>query len=469
MPEDFDRRTLLRWSSVLGATLAVPMLGTAAHADPAGAVGAAERRAVDLGARRVLARVRQPRFRPRSFPVTAFGAVADGSTDNTAAFRRAIEACHAHGGGHVTVPAGDYATGPIQLLSGVDLHTERGSTLLFDTDPAAYLPPVFSRWQGIELMNYSPLIYAFGQHDIAITGEGVLDGQADATHWWEWKPLGDADFPQLEAMANAGVPVAQRIGAPAFHFRPPFIQPYRCGNVLIEGVTVRNSPFWHLNPVLSQGVTVRGVTVESTGPNTDGCDPESCDGVVITDCSFNVGDDCIAIKSGRNTDGRRVNVPCQNVLIQNSQFANGHGGVTVGSEMTGGVRAVFARDLHMNSPNLQSGHRIKTNSVRGGFVTDIHLGRTTAGTIGGPMLLIDFNYGEGNVGTFPPTVSGIDLVDWTVDACKPAWQMTGYSTDPIGTVALTNVAVTSMSGTNSAQNISDFRLRNVTIAGQPIT
>jgi len=466
MPEKFDRRTLLRWSSALGGALVLPVVGgTAAwaHSD-----GAAERRAVDEGARRVLAQVRVPRFRPLYLPVTAFGAVGDGGTDCTAAFRRAITACHLAGGGHVVVPPGNYATGPIHLLSNVDLHLERGSTLLFSNDPSAYLPPVFTRWQGIELMNYSPLIYAFGQHDIAITGEGVLDGQADATHWLEWKPLGDADFPQLEAMANAGIPVPQRIAAPGLHFRPPFVQPYRCSNVLIEGITIRNTPFWHLNPVLCHGVTVRGVTVNSSGPNSDGCDPESCDGVVITDCSFNAGDDCIAIKSGRNTDGRRVNVPCQNVLIQRSSFANGHGGVTIGSEMTGGVRAVFARDLQMSSPNLQSGHRVKTNSVRGGFIRDIHLGRVTAGTIGGPMLLIDFNYGEGNTGTFPPVVTDIHLVDWTVAACKPAWQMTGYTTDPIGTVALTDVAVTTMTGTNSAVNISDLKLTDVTIAGQPI-
>ena len=121
----------------------------------------------------------------------------------------------------------------------------------------------------------------------------------------------------------------------------------------------------------------------------------------------------------------------------------------------------------MNSPDLQSGHRIKTNSVRGGFVSNVHLGRITAGTIGGPMLLIDFNYGEGNTGSFPPIVTDINLSDWTVAACKPAWQMAGYTTDPVGTVALTNVAVASMSGTNTALNVTDLRLTNVTIAGQP--
>jgi polygalacturonase len=231
-------------------------------------------------------------------------------------------------------------------------------------------------------------------------------------------------------------------------------------------VTVVNSPFWHLNPVLCTNVTVSGVTVDSSGPNTDGCDPESCDGVLIDQCTFNTGDDCIAIKSGRNTDGRRVNVPCQNLVIQNSQFANGHGGVTVGSEMTGGVRNVYARDLAMNSPILQSGHRLKTNSVRGGFIEHTFVERVTAGTIGGPVLLIDYNYGEGDTGAFPPTVTDINLADWTVQSCSPAWTIAGYATDPVGTVTLSDIAVTSMTGTNSARYVTDFSLTDVTIGGR---
>jgi hypothetical protein len=140
--------------------------------------------------------------------------------------------------------------------------------------------------------------------------------------------------------------------------------------------------------------------------------------------------------------------------------------VTIGSEMTGGVRNVFARGLPTNSPDLHSGHRIKANSVRGGFVENVHLGRVKAGTIGGPMLLVDYSYGEGGTGTYPPTVTRINLAGWTVQACKQGWQMAGYPEDPIGRVTLTDVAITSMSGTNVAQYITDFRLSGVTIAGQ---
>ena len=460
-PARLTRRQLLRATAIAAGAAAVsPVLaGTAIARDAASA---------DEGAARVLAMVRRPHFPKRRMEVTRFGAVGDGTTDCTRAFADAIAACHRAGGGRVAVPAGRYATGPIHLLSNVELHLEKGSTLAFSTDPAAY-PNVFSRWQGIELMNFSPLIYAYGQRNIAVTGDGVLDGQASTADWWSYKAFENKDFAALEAMANAGVPPERRVFGQGFHMPPPFFQPYRCENVLIEGVTLRNSPFWHLNPTLCRSVTVENVTVDSSGPNTDGCDPESCDGVVISGVHFNTGDDCIAIKSGRNTDGRRVNTPCQNILIQGCHFANGHGGVTIGSEMTGGVRNVYGRDLTMNSPILLSGHRIKTNSVRGGYVRNVHIERVSAGTIGGPALLIDYNYGEGDTGTFLPTVTDINLRDWTVASCAPGWQIAGYSNDPIGTVNLTNVAISAMTGTSTATDVTSFTLDNVTVAGKPVT
>jgi polygalacturonase len=247
---------------------------------------------------------------------------------------------------------------------------------LFSQDPNDYLPAVFTRWQGIELMNYSPFIYSYGQRNIAVTGAGTLNGQADANHWWNWKTLETPDFNALEAMADAGTPVSQRVFGSG-HFLPPqMIQPFASDTVLLEGVTLINSPFWHLNPNLCRNVTVDGLTISSSGPNTDGCDPESCDGVVVQNVTYDTGDDCMAIKAGRDTDGRRVNVPCQNVVIQNCDFADGHGGITIGSEMTGGVKNVYARDLTMNSANLQAGHRIKTNTLRGGYVLNTHVYRS---------------------------------------------------------------------------------------------
>jgi hypothetical protein len=452
MPEFTSRRDLLRLAAAAGGAVALTgAIGTSADAATREASCS---RDADQAADRIVRSIKRPRIPQRDFLITDYGSIA-----------AAIDAAAAKGGGRVVVPAGTWTTGPIRLASRIDLHLADGATLLFSTDPQDYLPTVYSRWQGIELMNYSPLIYAYGEHDVCVTGNGVLDGQASAANWWAWKKLGDADFAVFEPTVNAGLPVAQRDGT-KYHFRPTFIEPYDCERVLIEGVTLRNSPFWHLHPTLCRDVTIRDVTVNSTGPNTDGCDPESCDGVLIERVSFDVGDDCVAIKAGRNTDGRRVNVPCQNVVIQHSTFANGHGGITIGSEMTGGVREVYARDLTMTSTGLLAGHRLKTNSVRGGFIEGSHVFRVSATAIGGPLLLIDYNYGEGNTGSFPPAVTGIDLSDWTVATATQGWNIQGYPSDPVGVVSLRDVTVTGpLTTPNVATNVSDLQLTDVVIDG----
>jgi polygalacturonase len=473
MSHEIDRRTLLRLSA-LG--IAAPALAASPGSIAAASVTRTTRSSVrpartpaDEAADRIVASVRRPRFPRRHFRVTDFGAVGDGTTMNTAAFAAAIATCSGSGGGHVIVPAGTYLTGAIHLLSRVNLHVEDGATILFSQDPNDYLPVVFTRWQGIELMNYSPFIYSYGQRDIAVTGHGTLNGQADANHWWNWKPLETADFNTLETMADDNVPVSQRVFGTG-HFLPPqMIQPYLSDGVLLEGVTVINSPFWHLNPNLCKNVIVDGLTISSSGPNTDGCDPESCDGVVVRNVTYDTGDDCMAIKSGRDADGRRVNVPCQNIVVENCNFANGHGGITIGSEMTGGVQNVYARDLTMNSANLQSGHRIKTNTLRGGFVLNTNVYRVTAGTVGGPLLLIQGTY-NGQTGDFPPDVNDITLNDWTVDTSGAIWSIIGASaTDPIGTATLENIAITTSTAANSAQDISDLVVEDVTVGGVPVS
>jgi polygalacturonase len=475
MSHEIDRRSLLRLSAIAGAsTLAVPLLAGQASAATAGSRALTGRSGrtwlpADAAADRIVASVRRPWFPNRFFPVTRFGAVGDGVTDCTAAFKAAIAACSYRGGGHVIVPPGTFFSGAIHLLSNVDLHLESGSTVLFSQDPNAYLPVVFTRWQGIELMNYSPFIYSYGQRNIAVTGQGTLNGQADDNHWWNWKNLETADFDLLETMADDNVPVTQRVFGAGHYLPPQMVQPFASDTVLLEGVTVENSPFWHLNPNLCNNVTVEGLSISSPGPNTDGCDPESCNGVVIDNVTFNTGDDCIAIKSGRDADGRRVNVPSQNVVIQNSDFANGHGGITIGSEMSAGVKNVYARDLTMNSANLEAGHRVKTNTLRGGYVLNSNVYRITAGTVGGPLMLIDAQYDD-QTGDFPPDLTDINLTDWTVSDCEGVWSILGAdASDPVGTVTLTDLRITTSTVANSAQYITSLVLDNVTVGGVPVT
>lgn len=235
-------------------------------------------------------------------------------------------------------PAGEYfLAGPIHLKSNVDLHLEEGALVKFSTEPTGYLPVVFTRWEGAELMNFSPLIHAFEQENIAVTGKGVFDGQAAQENWWKWKkqqnfPVAHPDGGMTTSRSlliewnRSEVPVAERVFGDGHHLRPNFIQPYRCKNVWIEGVTFKNSPMWIMHPVLCENVLIEGVSVVSHGPNSDGCDPESCRDVVIRDCYFDTGDDCIALKSGRNQDGRRIAAPIERVVVENCTMKDGHGG-----------------------------------------------------------------------------------------------------------------------------------------------
>ncbi len=416
----------------------------------------------------ILSRIAAPRFPARDFTITDYAAVGDGRTDCTEAFRKAISAAHEAGGGRVIVPAGTFYTGPIHLKSRVNLYISKEAVVKFSTDPNQYLPVVYTRFEGTECMNYSPLIYAHQQQDIAVTGEGTLDGQADDENWWRWKTTQGGDVKALTNQAESGVPVAQRVYGATAKLRPNMIQPYRCRNVLLEGVTIRNSPMWHIHPVLSTNVIVRNVSVIGHGPNNDGCNPESCTDVLIEGCSFDTGDDCIAIKSGRNADGRRVNAASENIVIRNCRMKDGHGGVVIGSEMTGGVRNVFAEDCTMDSPNLDRALRIKTNSVRGGIVENVHLRNTTIGQVAEAVVMVNFYYGEGDTGSYVPTVRDIHLENVTSRKSKYGLFIRAYERAPITGIHLKDCTFDNVEKPNVLEGVEGLVLDNVKINGAQV-
>jgi polygalacturonase len=391
----------------------------------------------------ILLRIQAPVFPARDFVITKYGAVADGKTDCTEAIRKAIDAC-AKSGGRVVIPAGDYLTGPIHLQSGVNLHLATNATLKFSTDPKAYLPAVFSRFEGIECYNYSPFIYAFGQKNIAVTGDGTLDGQATEENWLRWKGKKGATNTQtaannrLKKMAEDGVPVAQRRFGEGDYLRPNFIHFSRCRNVLIEGVRIRRSPMWEIHPVLCTNVIVRGVEIVSHGANNDGCDPESCRDVLIENCLFDTGDDCIAIKSGRNADGRRVGVPSVNLIIRGCTMRDGHGGVTIGSEISGSCSNVFAENCEMNSPNLTCALRLKSNAVRGGIEQNIFMRNVKVGQVSDSVLQIDFLYEEGTNGPCKPVAHNVVMENITVDHTPRVLNVRGFPGAEISQVRIYN-------------------------------
>lgn len=396
----------------------------------------------------IIAAIKPTVFPARTLSITAFGAQT--GRDCTQAIRDAIARCHALGGGRVRVPAGVWLTGPIQLKSNVNLHLDIDAVLSFVTEPARYLPAVKTRWEGVELMGYCPLIYAHEQENIAVTGAGVIDGNASLQAWWPWKgqwkttpwPVDEQinqkhSREQLFAMAERGVPVAERVLAPNY-LRPPLLQFYQCKRVLVENVTLKNSPFWLIHPVLSEDVIVRGVTAHSHGPNSDGCNPESCRRVLIERCTFDTGDDCIALKSGRNADGRRLNQPVQHVVIQDCEMRAGHGGVVIGSEISGGARYIIARRCRFDSPNLERGLRVKTNSVRGGDVADIALLDSHIGTVK-DAIVINLYYEEGDSGNHLPNIRDIVVENLRCDKAQRAFELRGLTRAPIRNLQLYNV------------------------------
>ncbi len=421
--------------------------------------------------------IRLPVFPAHDFDIRQYGAKSD-APDNTQAIAAAVKACHAAGGGRVLVTSGRYLTGAIHLLSNVNLHIDESAALAFLTDPQAYLPAVHTRWEGMEIMGYSPLIYARNQQNIAITGRGVLDGQANKTTWWPWKgnnfssvnwgidgvPTQAAAREKLMKDVEANRPVAERIYADGSYLRPTFIQPYECSNVLIEGVTVTNAPFWLLNPVLCKNVTIDGVTLSSRGPNSDGCDPESCRNVIIKNCVFDTGDDCIAIKSGRNADGRRINIPSENILIENCKMRSGHGGVVIGSEISGGARNIFVQNCEMSSPDLERGIRIKTNSVRGGLIENFFIRNIKIGEVQ-TALVIDFQYEEGDAGKFTPIVRNIEIHDLICARAQKIFQVRGYARSPITGLHLYNCEFKQVDEPGVIETVNDFKTQNVKING----
>jgi polygalacturonase len=421
----------------------------------------------------ILRRIVPPTFAARDIDLLAHGAVGDGLKDCTAALRGAIAACQAAGGGRVVVPKGVFVCGPIHLRSGVNLHLAEGAVLRFSRDPRHYLPPVFTRFEGLELMNYSPLIYAFEQRDIAVTGSGTLDGQASDEHWWPWKgreksaagPNQAAARTALLEMASRKVPVEQRVFGEGHYLRPNFIQPYRCQNVLVEGVTIVNSPMWEIHPVLCSNVTVRQVRIDSHGPNNDGCDPESCRDVLIEGCTFDTGDDCIALKSGRNDDGRRLNVPIENVVIRDCQMKDGHGGVVIGSEISGGARNIFAERCRMDSPQLDRALRIKTNAMRGGIIEHIYMRDVQVGQVAEAVVTINFYYEEADKGSFRPTVRDVEVRNVTSRKSDYGLLLRGFPQSPIRDVRLVDCIFDGVAKPDLLEAVNDLVFTNVKVNG----
>jgi polygalacturonase len=418
--------------------------------------------------------IKAPVFKNKDFVITDYGAKGDGETKNTEAFKKAVEACNKSGGGRVVVPAGKFLTGPIYLESNVNLHLLDNAVIVFSRDTKDY-PLVLSRWEGMDCMNYSAQIYAYGEKNIAITGTGTLDGNADKNNWWPWKGRKEFGWKDgapnqfkareaLHGMMHNRIDPRKRIFGEGHYLRPYMLQPYNCKNILISGVKMINSPMWFISPVMCENVTVEKVHVQAQGPNTDGCDPDACKNVLIRDCYFDTGDDCIAIKSGRDEDGRDNKRPAENHIIEGCQMKDGHGGVTIGSEIAGGARNIYAVNCNMSSPDLSMPLRIKTSSSRGGTIENIFMKDIKVGTYKDAALHCTMFYE--NPGNYLPAVRNIWIENMDVtNGGQYGVFINAYKESPVQHLKLVNCNIKGIKTPVRIDHVKDMSVENVFING----
>ncbi len=390
---------------------------------------------------------RLPEIPQRDFIITDYGALSDGVTSNSTAFSSAIEAAVAAGGGRVVVPTGTWLTGPIHLRSRIDLHLEEGAEVLFSKLPEDYLPVVYSQRGGSWCYNYSPLLYARDCCDVAVSGSGVLNGQGE--DWWPWKKR-QPMMVDLQKANNARVPVEQRrYGTREAGIRPPMLQFIDTQRVLIEGVTLCNSPSWTVHPVCCQELTIRGVKVlnpdDAIAPNTDGINPDSCRNVLIEDCFVDTGDDGICLKAGRDADGWALGVPCKNVHIRRCTVHRAHGGIVIGSEMSAGVRNVLAEDCVFDDTDC--GVRIKSRPGRGGVVECVQAERITMRRIRQQAVIITSHYGNARLAIdytnrHLPEIRTILLRQINCESAAETVQLAGLQNCPLKDISILDSSIT---------------------------
>jgi polygalacturonase len=455
MTDPISRRTAL---GLAGSAALIPLLARPASAQrPYGGLPWAE-------ARRIVVRTRLPRFRKANFDVRRFGARGDGETDDTAAFAKAIRVCSASGGGHVIVSSGTYVTGAIHLKSNADLHLSSGATLSFSGDVSKY-PTVLTRYEGIECMNHSPMIYAYGERNIALSGSGTLD--AAGTSSWN----SGSDRAYLEELIGQGVtdPRKRVVPGSGHAMRSTFVEPYNCDNVLVQGVTLKNPMFWQIHPTLCTNVTVDGVNTDpsTAHSNTDGCNPECSDHVVIKNCTLGAHDDNIAIKSGRDDDGRRVNVPSQNIVIHDCVMNGNWGAITCGSEMTGGIRNVYAYNCTVVGETKFALY-VKSNTLRGGFAQNINLDRFS-GMFDRAFSFVQMDY-NGQTGDHPPALGPFTISRSSCTQAPVVFDVSGLPDDHINGFTVRDCAFDGVvDPADRFTGVDGIRFTDVTINGAPVT
>ena len=412
----------------------------------------------------ILLNINAPKFKNAVYDITTYGAVADGQSDTKAIFDKVINLCSVNGGGEVIVPKGTfYIAGPVVLKSHVNLHLEDGAILLFSGDPKDYLPAVLTLWEGTELYNYCPLFYAYQCSDIAITGNGTVNGSA-SKNFATWRPQGSADQNKLRQMGHDLTPVYQRVFGDGYHLPPDMIQLFGCKNVLIKDITIKDAPYWVIHPVFCNNVTVEHVTIKSHNLNNDGCDPEGCTNVLIHNCNFDTGDDGIAIKAGRDQDAWRIGQPTENVIVRDCVFTSKANGLCIGSEMAAGVRNVYMYNNLIH--HCLTGIYFKSNLDRGGFIENVHVSNIQCDTAKAAFIRFENNYHGSRGGHYPTRFDNFTIENVNCNlAGEVGIYAVGVAGNPLKNISLKNVSVTKTPITEIISNAENLNYYGVKVNG----
>lgn len=403
--------------------------------------------------------------------VAQHGADSGGKIKCTSLINNLIDSLAVKGGGTLFFPAGTFLTGPIIMKSNITLYLDAGATINFSDDFDDYLPMVPSRWEDIRVNNFKSQIYAYRCENIAIRGDGHLDGQGKK--WWNFmnkvfsnEPV-DGKWQEIFKQENAELLSNDNYLKSKNNFlRPPMITTYECKGILIEGISFSNPPFWTIMPAFSENVTITGITIENPvdSPNTDGIDPSSCKNVHISNCHISVGDDCIVIKSGRDEDGRRANSPTENVTITNCTMLKGHGGVVIGSEMSGGVKRVTISNCVFEGTDR--GIRIKTMRGRGGVVEDIRISNISMYNMINEGILITLRYlatSKENLSERTPSVNNIQFSGINIRGSKRPVAVYGLEERDVSEISFNDIRIFSDRGilleNTSGVSFHDIRMQ----------
>jgi polygalacturonase len=409
----------------------------------------------------IIKRIQLPQIPSFKIDVTKLGAKGDSITNCKSAFDKAMALCKKNNGGTIIIPKGIYTlNGPIHFVSNVRLHLEDGAKIRFGSNTKDY-PLVLTSWEGTMLYNYSPMIYGNKVENVAITGNGIIDGEAKNT-WIKWKPLEKKDQLLSREMNHKNIPIKERIFGEGHYLRPQLIQFVNSKNILIENIQIEDSPFWCVHLLKSKSITIRGVKYNAHNNNNDGIDPEYSSDILIENILFDNADDNIAIKAGRDNEGRNNSeTPSENIVIRNCEFKGLHA-IVIGSEMSAGVKNVFVENSKF-SGYLKRGVFIKTNSDRGGYIKDIYFNNLAFGKVEDCIYITANYHGEGS-GLFPSKVSDISFTNIScIEASNTGIVIEGFPDEKVKNIKLDHITIQSAKNGMTISNTENVMINEIVI------